>query len=175
MKRTGITAHSLGLALAGLGIGGGIGGGIGAAQAQPSVGVSINIQQPGVYGRINIGNVAPPPVVYVQPVIIVPGPVAVQRTPIYFYVPAAQQQNWSRYCGRYGACGQPVYFVQERWVRERWVSEHHQRAYEPERLREGHDNGRHRGWDKHRDRDESGRDGDYGKKGKKDKKGKHDD
>ena len=163
MKKSGMQTLSLGLALAGLGVG----SGMGAAHAQPSVGVSIGINQPGVYGRINIGNVAPPPVVYVQPIVIVPGPVAVQRTPIYLYVPATQQQNWSRYCGRYGACGQPVYFVEERWVRERY-----EREYEPVHAREGHDNGRHRGWDKHHDRDEPGREGGHGKKGKKDK---HDD
>ena len=40
------------------------------ASAGTSVGVSIDINQPGVYGRINIGNVAPPMVVYPQPVII---------------------------------------------------------------------------------------------------------
>ena len=161
MKKTVMSKLSLGLALAGAGIG--------AAQAQTSVGVSIGINQPGVYGRINIGNLPPPPLVYVQPVVIVPGPVAVQRAPIYLYVPPTQQQNWSRYCGRYGACGQPVYFVEERWVRERY-----EREYERVQVREGHDNGRHRGWDKHHDRDEPGRDGGYGKKGKKDKHDKHD-
>ena len=162
MKKTVMSKLSLGLALAGAGIG--------AAQAQTSVGVSIGINQPGVYGRINISNVAPPPLVYAQPVIIVPGPVAVQRAPIYLYVPPTQQQNWSRYCGRYGACGQPVYFVEERWVRERY-----EREFERVQVREGHANGRHRGWDKHHDRDEPGRDGGHGKKGKKDKHDKHDD
>lgn len=166
MKRSGMKtlsmsmSMSLGLALAG----------ISAAQAQTSVGVSIGINQPGVYGRINIGNVPPPPVVYVQPVVIVPGPVAVQRAPIYLYVPPTQQQNWSRYCARWGACGQPVYFVEERWVRERY-----ERRYEPVPVQERHDNGRHRGWDKHRDRDEPERDGGHGKEGKKGKKDKHDD
>lgn len=163
MKKFGMKTVSLRLVLAGLGVT----GGMGAAQSQPSVGVTIGIQQPGVYGRINIGNVAPPPVVHVQPVVIVAGPVAVQRAPIYLYVPPTQQQNWSRYCGRYGACGQPVYFVQERWVRERY-----EREQERVQVRERHDNGRHRGWDKHQDREESGRGGGHDKKGKKDK---HDD
>ena len=108
------------------------------AFAQPSVGVSIGINQPGVYGRINIGDVPPPALVYAQPVIIAPPPVAVPRAPIYLYVPPAHQRDWRRYCGRYGACGQPVYFVQDRWVRERYEHEH-----------PGWDRGRHRGWDKH--------------------------
>ena len=88
--------------------------------AQTSVGVSIGIQQPGVYGRIDIGNYPQPRVLYPQPVVIVESPVAVHRSPIYLYVPQGHQQNWGRYCGRYNACGQPVYFVQEDWVRERY-------------------------------------------------------
>ena len=36
------------------------------------------------------------------------------------------------------ACGQPVYFVRDEWVRERYEHEH-----------PGWNNGRHRGWDKH--------------------------
>ena len=128
-------------------------GAIGSAHAQTSVGVSIGIHQPGVYGRINIGDFPPPPLVYAQPVIIAPAPVAVHRAPIYLYVPPTHQQNWSRYCTRYGACGQPVYFVQENWVRERYEHEH-----------PGWDHGRHRGWDKHEDkgRDHGDRDHDRG-------------
>jgi len=100
------------------------------AAAQTSVGVSIGINQPGVYGRIDIGNVAPPPVVYAQPMIIAPTAVAVHQRPIYLYVPAGQQRDWGRYCGRYGACGQPVYFVQERWVRERYERDHPGRGHD---------------------------------------------
>ena len=136
-------------------------GAIASATAQTSVGVSIGVNQPGVYGRINIGGGLPPPaLVYAQPVLISPPRVVVQREPIYLYVPPGHQQNWRRYCGRYNACGQPVYFVQDRWVRERY-SEHHP----------GWDRGRHRGWDDHGhghgndrghgpDRDH-GRDGDH--------------
>jgi hypothetical protein len=111
-------------------------GGTAPAMAQTSVGVSIGIHQPGVYGRINIGSVPPPALVLPQPVIYAPPPVVVQRAPIYLYVPPDHQQNWGRYCGRYGACGQPVYFVREQWVRERYEHEH-----------PGWEHGRHRGWD----------------------------
>lgn len=117
---------------------------IGSAQAQ--VGVSINVRQPGVYGRIDIGGGLPPPaLVLPQPVLISPPRVMVERAPIYLYVPPAHQQNWRRYCGRYGACGQPVYFVQDRWVRERYA-EHHP----------GWDRGRRPGWDRHDGRDHDG-------------------
>lgn len=116
-------------------------GAAGSVAAQTSVGVSIGINQPGVYGRINIGDVPPPALILPQPMIIAPPRVAVQRAPIYLYVPPAHQQNWGRYCGRYSACGQPVYFVRDEWVRERYAHEH-----------PGWDRGRHRGWDKGDDR-----------------------
>lgn len=97
-----------------------------AAQAQPSVGVSIDIRQPGVYGRIDIGNAPPPPVVYTRPVLIAAPPRHVEQRPIYLYVPPGHQKNWSRHCARYAACGQPVYFVREQWAAEQ-RGEHHGR------------------------------------------------
>ncbi len=96
----------------------------GTAAAQTTVGVSIGINQPGVYGRVNIGNYPQPVLVNPQPVIIVQQPVAVVRQPIYLYVPPGHQKHWGKHCYRYNACGQPVYFVQEQWVQERYVQEH---------------------------------------------------
>lgn len=91
------------------------------AVAGPDINVSVDIRPPGVWGRIEIGPQLPlPPVVLHRPVIIRPGPVAVERRPIYLYVPPAHQREWGRYCGRYQACGQPVYFVRDDWVRNRW-------------------------------------------------------
>jgi len=114
------------------------------ALAQTSVGVSIGINQPGVYGRIDIGNYPPPPVIYAQPVVIAPTPVAVYQRPVYLYVPPGHQKNWGKYCGHYAACGQPVYFVQERWVAERYEEEHRGRG------RDGHPGRGHgRGHGKH--------------------------
>jgi hypothetical protein len=92
--------------------------------AQTNVGVSVGIHQPGVYGRVEIGNLPPPVVVYPQPVVVAPTPVAVYQRPIYLYVPPGHQKNWAKHCGRYGACGQPVYFVQESWVREHYHRDH---------------------------------------------------
>jgi len=117
------------------------------------VGVSISVVQPGVYGRIDIGNTAPPPVVYAQPMIITPGVVAVERRPIYLYVPPGHQKNWRKYCGRYNACGQPVYFVQEGWVRERYDERGHRPPGPPGRGYDddgpGHGHGHGHGHDKH--------------------------
>ena len=92
--------------------------------AQTSVGVSIGINQPGLYGRIDIGNYPQPVVINPQPVIIVRPAVVVQRQPIYLYVPPGHQKKWDKHCYRYNACGQPVYFVQEQWVQERYLQEH---------------------------------------------------
>jgi hypothetical protein len=95
--------------------------------AQTNVGVSIGINQPGVYGRIDIGNFPQPTLVYAQPVIIAAAPrTVVAPAPVYLYVPPGHQKNWGKHCGRYNACAQPVYFVQESWVRERY--EEHQHA-----------------------------------------------
>ena len=106
------------------------------AIAQTSVGVSIGIHQPGVYGRIDIGEFPQPRIVYPQPVVIVQSPVAVYQQPIYLYVPPGHQNNWAKHCGRYNACGQPVYFVQEDWVRERYEE---RRGHE---SRDGRDRGK---------------------------------
>lgn len=94
------------------------------AQAQTSVGVSIGISQPGVYGRIDIGNYPQPVTVYPQPVIIQHAPRGVQLQPIYLYVPPGHQKNWAKHCGAYNACGHPVYFVKEEWVRDQYEREH---------------------------------------------------
>ena len=125
------------------------------AFAQTSVGVSIGINQPGVYGRIDIGNYPQPLLYYPQPVVIVPGPVAVYQQPIYLYVPPGHQKNWGKHCSRYNACGQPVYFVREDWVRERYDE---RRGYDDRRddrgdyrKDKGHDKGHGKGRNKHDD------------------------
>ncbi|MCF8210080.1 MAG: hypothetical protein K9K38_11855 [Rhodoferax sp.] len=112
------------------------------ALAQTSVGVSIGINQPGVYGRIDIGNFPQPRLVQPQPVVIVHPREAARQPPVYLYVPPGHQKKWAKHCGRYKACGQQVYFVQEDWVRER---------YEEHRGQQGngdHDQKQGRGHDK---------------------------
>jgi len=98
------------------------------AHAETSVGISIGINSPGQYGRIDISNYPQQPVlINTQPIIYAPTPVAVYQRPIYLYVPQVQQASWGRYCGRYSACGQPVYFVQETWVRDEYRRAHDNR------------------------------------------------
>lgn len=75
-----------------------------------SIGVSISGEiQPGVYGRIDIGNRPPPILVYPQPVVIAPG--AAMGGPVYLHVPPGHARNWGKHCRKYNACGVPVYFV----------------------------------------------------------------
>ena len=87
------------------------------SQARTDVGVSIEISQPGVFGRVDIGRFPQPQVVVQQPVVVMPPPryVEVQPEPVYLWVPPGHRRDWRRNCGRYGACGVPVYFVSERW------------------------------------------------------------
>jgi len=79
------------------------------------VGVSVSIGQPGFYGRIDIGDYPypPPRVIYRQPRIV--ERVYIEREPIYLRVPPGHARNWPKFCGRYHACGEPVYFVQDNW------------------------------------------------------------
>jgi hypothetical protein len=85
------------------------------------VGVSVQISQPGVYGRIDIGRFPQPQLVVTQPIIIT-RPVVVQQAPtpqpVYMWVPPGHRKNWRKHCSRYRACGVPVYFVQDQWYSE---------------------------------------------------------
>ena len=97
------------------------------AHAVTNVGISIGINAPGQYGRVDIDNYPQPVLVNPQPIVYAPSRVAQYQRPIYLYVPAVQQAQWGRYCGNYRACGQPVYFVQERWVHDEYRREHEAR------------------------------------------------
>ncbi len=122
----------------------------GGAQAQAYVNATVGGElAPGVYGRINIGNAPPPPLIYSEPVIIQRPAVVVPRSPIYMYVPPGHAKNWGKHCRRYNACNQPVYFVQEPPPRRGPPPRHHGRD-----NRHWDDNDhRHGGKHHHRDRD----------------------
>lgn len=82
------------------------------------VGVSVSIGQPGFYGRIDIGGYPPPMVVYTEPVVIHHPPPRVVYAPVYLRVPPGHAKDWRRYCGHYGYCDRPVYFVRDEWYRD---------------------------------------------------------
>ena len=105
--------------------------GAGSAMAA-DVGVSVTIGDPNFYGRVDIGNYPQPALIYRQPVVIAPPVVRYVGPPLYLRVPPGHYKNWSKYCGRYDACGHPVYFVQDNWYRNVYVPRYHEhdRAYE---------------------------------------------
>jgi hypothetical protein len=105
------------------------------------VGVSINIAQPGFYGRIDLGAV-PPPVVYAQPVLIQSAPYPVPAQPIYLHVPPGHERHWSRHCREYNACGAPVYFVRDDWYRREYAGRDGRGGGDRDRREEG-ERGRH--------------------------------
>lgn len=85
------------------------------------VGVSIGFSQPGVYGRVDIGRYPAPMLITHRP-IVVGRPI--YREPVYLWVPPGHRHDWRRHCSRYGACGAPVYFVEDGWYRQHVVVHH---------------------------------------------------
>ena len=88
------------------------------------VGVSVTVGQPGYYGRIDIGNFPQPQLIYAQPIVIESVPVGVVPQPLYLHVPPGHAKNWRKHCGKYNACGQPVYFVSDNWYNNVYVTGH---------------------------------------------------
>ena len=84
------------------------------------VGVSVSIGQPGFYGRIDIGDYPQPQVIYRQPRVIERG-VPADRPPVYLRVPPGHAKNWSKHCREYNACGERVFFVQDKWYKHEYV------------------------------------------------------
>ena len=88
------------------------------AAGATDVGVSVQISQPGVYGRIDIGRFPQPQVIVAQPVLVA-APVVVQPVqPVYVWVPQGHRKHWNKHCHEYNACGVPVYFVRHDWYRD---------------------------------------------------------
>ena len=121
--------------------------------AHAEVGISVNIGQPGFYGQIDIGDVYPAPrVVYARPVIIHAEPDYAYAEPIYLHVPPGHAKRWSNYCGRYNACGRPVYFVNDNWYNQTYAPryrEYHERGDDGRRY-EHYDHGDRRNDDRGR-------------------------
>lgn len=87
--------------------------------------VSVSIGQPGFHGRIDIGGYPPPRLLFPEPVIIHPARAA--HAPIYLHVPPGHAKRWHRHCRDYGACGRPVYFVDDGWYRHDYVPRYRER------------------------------------------------
>jgi hypothetical protein len=113
--------------------------------------VSITVGQPNFYGRIDLGDFGPPPVVYAQPVVI-ERQVRYVEQPVYLRVPEGHRKHWSKHCRAYGACGQQVYFVQDGWYSNTYAPRYREQQRQVVVVR---DRGDYRRED---DRDRRGRD-----------------
>jgi hypothetical protein len=84
------------------------------------------IGQPDYYGRLDFN-------IYPHPKVINRHPVAIERVskdrpPVYLRVPAGQTKHWRRYCRKYNACGERVFFVRDNWYNREyvpWYQEHY--------------------------------------------------
>jgi hypothetical protein len=97
---------------------------------------------PGVYGQVRLGNTAPPPLVYAQPMLIEPQ--SAPPPPVYLHVPPGHAKNWRKYCRQYNACNRPVYFVRS----AEYEPDYERRRHDDDH---GHDRDRHDDHDKHDD------------------------
>jgi hypothetical protein len=142
------------------------------AVAPASAQVTVNIGQPGFYGRIDIGGYAPPPVYYTQPV-IVERQVRYVGQPMYLRVPEGHRKHWNKHCRAYNACGQQVSFVQDGWYNNTYAPRYRQQHYReqprPVMVRDGYRDDRRDGY--REDRRDDRRDDDHGKHDKHDKHG----
>lgn len=109
---------------------------MGAASAQAQVEIRSSVGEalaPGIYGRIDVGQALPPPLLYAQPMVIQQPTVLMQQDPVYLYVPREHAKHWRRHCRQYQACGQPVYFVRDRPQHLQWHG--HNKHYEKNQKR----------------------------------------
>jgi hypothetical protein len=109
------------------------------------VGVSISIGQPGFFGQLELGDFPTPQVIYTQPRYI--ERVYHKRAPIYLRVPPKHMNHWGKYCHRYQACGERVYFVKDDWYDREYVpryKEKHRVRHEAHSNRGGHGHDDHR-------------------------------
>lgn len=110
-----------------------------------NVDVNINIGQPGYYGRIDIGDFGRPQLIYSEPRVIYRN--VASREPIYLRVPPGHAKNWRKHCGKYNACGERVYFVQDSWYEREYVpryqAKHHDRHENREDRRDDHYENKH--------------------------------
>lgn len=105
-----------------------------------SVGVTITGEiVPGVYGRVDLANRPPPPLVYATPVVIEQPPPHVVVQPIYLHVPPGHAKNWRKHCHEYHACNRPVYFVRSAEYEPNYKRDDHGKDH----GRARHDKGRH--------------------------------
>jgi hypothetical protein len=103
------------------------------------VGVSIRVGDPNFYGRIEVGERYQPQVIYTRPILVQQS--SYVYPPLYLRVPPGHAKQWNRHCSAYGACGRPVYFVQDNWYRDTYRDRYYRQDYD---RGHGHGHGKHR-------------------------------
>jgi hypothetical protein len=124
------------------------------------VGVSINIGQPGFYGRIDIGNAPQPRLIYSQPMVI-ERQVRYVEPPLYLRVPPGHAKDWAKHCRSYNACNKQVYFVHDDWYNDVYVP-HYRNSHDDRRDNRDYERDDERGHDKHDKHDKHGNGHDNG-------------
>jgi hypothetical protein len=121
---------------------------------------------PGVYGQVQLGSERPPPLVYAEPMLVVPQ--RVPPPPVYLHVPPGHAKNWRKHCQEYNACNRPVYFVRSQEYEPGYVRRDADRDH-------GHDHDHDHDHDRDHDRDhDHGRGHDHDDHGH-DDRDRHDD
>jgi hypothetical protein len=118
---------------------------VSASARATDVQASVSVGVPEFYGRIEIGTAARPTTVSPIPVVVQPAVVAVERPAIYLRVPPGHAKHWSKHCRAYNACGERVFFVEERWYKEVYLPSRPAQHAEPTEGREhgqGHGHGK---------------------------------
>lgn len=140
---------------------------VGVSQARElDVGVSVQIGQPGFYGRIDLGDAPRPRLIYAEPVLVQRAPRVVYE-PVYLRVPPGHEKNWRKHCGRYDACGRPVYFVRDDWYHDVYAPRYHggrRDDWRDDRRHERRENRREDRRDDWRDGERHGRDHGHGRR-----------
>ncbi len=90
--------------------------------------ISIPLGNSGYYGRIDLGNLGAPPVIYQQPMLVQRPHDYRPMAPTYLRVPPGHAKKWSKHCAAYGACNRPVYFVQDSWYNNTYAP-HYRRTH----------------------------------------------
>lgn len=114
------------------------------------VNVSINIGEPGYYGRLETGGYPPPQLIYREPRVMYRS--ALQRPPIYMNVPPGHARDWPKHCRKYNACNERVYFVQNTWYSQEYAP-----RYKQQHNSRGDDRRDDRTGDRRDDRKDDGR------------------
>lgn len=94
---------------------------------------SVIVDEPGFYGRLDLGGYPSPRLLYPEAVII--DRIGTPQPPAYLRVPPGHAKKWTKHCHRYNACGQPVFFVDDDWYQNVYVPRYREMHGRPGPMR----------------------------------------